>query len=536
MRPAIVVAISAIALAFGVSALAASGGTDARGSQRAGLLQPGQYVANSTQAVCRLTGINGPYPEQPAAYTSTQYGIVAGDAGSSFEFDGQVWWLFGNSGASSESPWGMSNLTTRWPHVSGPLTDPVALGSDAIASSPDTDPPAPYTGTKMPPNQQCPVLTFIRKASGAAYANPSVSADPLSRADYLSLRTGELPEAGISEGDPAQMYVVFGTDNPANCATLSGFVGPCAEPTHKHKPARLCGKQAKGSRTRSVMAVYTGSGAAFTALYDLSTASAATRYEPECAITPQADAAKFVNVQMANGPGGYVYIWGTEGGANNGNSPIYLARIRAAKIATGAGLEYWDDDMSPPRFAAVSQAQATPLFNDTPNPCASQVGVQYNQYLQEWILLYHCTETPVPAGHPDGIYMRTAPSPSGPWSSPTTIFDPVPDSRTGSGYCYFIYSIQSHGYPSCPPGSPNATLPDTKKMHVGDYYGPYFVADWVTGVRATSKRLAQTTIYYTLDTFDPYGQLVLRSTIVRPAQAPVPPKPPKPTCKATACT
>ena len=45
---------------------------------------------------------------------------------------------------------------------------------------------------------------------------------------YLSLRKGELPEAGISEGHPAKMYVVFGTDNPANCKSFPKHGGPCA--------------------------------------------------------------------------------------------------------------------------------------------------------------------------------------------------------------------------------------------------------------------------------------------------------------------
>src|SRR5476651_917816 len=42
--------------------------------------------------------------------------------------------------------------------------------------------------------------------------------------------------------------------------------------------------------------------------------------------------------------------------------------------------------------------------------------------------------------------------------------------------------------------------------HPGSYYGPYFVADWTTGTYANYPTRARTTIYYTLDTFDPYGQ------------------------------
>jgi hypothetical protein len=62
----------------------------------------------------------------------------------------------------------------------------------------------------------------------------------------------------------------------------------------------------------------------------------------------------------------------------------------------------------------------------------------------------------------------------------TTIFDPTPDAATKSGFCYFIYSTGS-----CPPNSFNATLSSAKKPHEGDTYGPYFVANWVTGTGAT---------------------------------------------------
>ena len=66
----------------------------------------------------------------------------------------------------------------------------------------------------------------------------------------------------------------------------------------------------------------------------------------------------------------------------------------------------------------------------------------------------------------------------------------------------------------------------------GGYYGPYFVANWITGTRGTLTTRASTTIYYTLDTFDPYGQLIMRSTILGP---PLITKPTVPTCTGTAC-
>jgi hypothetical protein len=529
--------ILSVAVMFGAFALTAPGNSVTPGSAATLAVPPAGYEVDSTQAVCALTGEHGAYTERPANYTEDDYGLNSGDSGSSFEFDGKVWWLFGNTGATVHKPWGPQNAKSRWPTITEPLNDPAALGSDSIATSPEhTRPPAPaapYNNTKMPPNQHCPALTFVREpgpAGKAAYANPSVYPDPLFKKPYyLSLRKGELPEAGISEGHPARMYVVFGTDNPANCASLAKHPGPCAEPTPTGTGTTCNGTQ--GSRTRSVMAVFVpGSGDRFTGLYDLSKPS--SRYGPDCATSP--DTARFVNVQMQDGPDGYVYIWGTEGGAHNDQSYVYLARIQTANIATKKGIEYWNG-----KSFAGSQAKAAPLFKDHPAACMAQLGIQYNPYLGEWIMLYRCKETTAPANHPNGIYMRTAPNPWGPWSSPTTIFDPDPDRSAESGYCYFIYSTQTFdtsnldGSPKCPPTSPNGTLAGATK-HVGSYYGPYFVANWTTGTIGTPTQRASTTIYYTLDTFDPYGQLIMRSTILGPPVTVV--NKPNPHCKKTACS
>jgi hypothetical protein len=207
----------------------------------------------------------------------------------------------------------------------------------------------------------------------------------------------------------------------------------------------------------------------------------------------------------------------TEGGANNKASSVYLARMPAANIATGKQLRYFTGltSQDAPQFTHGTTT-AKPLFTDSPARCAAQFGVSFNAYLGQWILLYQCNENDPLPGHPNGIFMRTADHPWGPWSAPTTIFNPEPDPQTMSGYCYFIYLPGK----TCPTGTPNAHLADSQHR-LGSYYGPYFVANWTTGTRAdpaTSTR-ATTTIYYTLDTFDPYGQLIMRSTIFGPPVA-----------------
>lgn len=87
-----------------------------------------------------------------------------------------------------------------------------------------------------------------------------------------------------------------------------------------------------------------------------------------------------------------------------------------------------------------------------------------------------------------------------------------------------------NGSPDCPTSSPNALLADSAD-NLGSYYGAYFVANWVTGNRQSSTERASSTFYWVLDTFDPYGQLIMRTTVLGPPVAIV--KKPPPTCRGT---
>ena len=80
----------------------------------------------------------------------------------------------------------------------------------------------------------------------------------------------------------------------------------------------------------------------------------------------------------------------------------------------------------------------------------------------------------------------------------------------------------------------DAPSPGHKSGTGGSYYGPYFVAHWTTGRKATHTTRARSTFYYTLDNFYPYGQVILKRTVVG-GLAPKPPKPPPPRCKGTTC-
>lgn len=414
------------------------------------------YVPGSTSKVCTLTG--APTPAQAhQTENARRFGLLSADLGYSFSYRGNTWFIFGDSRPTIDFPEGSSqpNAAVRYPQLAS------GLDNDAVAHAEPTPPGI------------CPALEFIPRTTplAGAFTNPSVVLD----GQPVSLRTNESPESGIAVGD--SMFVVFDTANRCDLSAPPPSLGCTGAPGGFGHP------------TESVIGELTDqSTLQFTGLYMLSAPS-----------TPFGDDAKFVNVALQHGVDGYIYFWGTAGGANTRSSPPYLARVPSAEIRTKSAISYYSG-LSPagaPTWGTQESA-AVALFNDDPN-CMGELGVEYNRYLKSWMLLYNCHDDS--AEHPRGIWMRAAPQPWGPWSPPQTIFNAATD-----GNCVVMSK------PSCP-------APYNAGM--GGAYGPYFIAGWTTGTPATPNAPASTTIYYTVDTFVPYGQVIERSTIVEsPAAGP----------------
>ena len=379
-----------------------------------------------------------------------RFGLVAADNGYSFSYRGNTWFVFGDS-----------KPTTDFPEGSGQPN--AAVRYPKLASGLDND---AIAYAKPTPPGTCPALEFVpRKAPPVgAFTNPSV----VLNGQPVSLRTNEAPQSGIAVND--RMFVVFKTANRCDLPSPPPSLGCTGSPGgFGHPTESVLGELADQSTLQ------------FTGLYALSAPS-----------TPYGDDAKFVNVALHQAADDYIYFWGTAGGASTHNSPPYLARVPPAQIRTKSAIAYYAG--SSPAGAptwGTNESAAVALFNDDPN-CMGELGVEYNSYLKSWMMLYNCRNDS--ASHPRGIWMRTASQPWGPWSAPQTIFRSATD-----GYCVVMSK------PSCP-APYNGGL--------GGDYGPYFIAGWTTGTPATANVPASTTIYYTVDTFVPYGQVIECSTIV----------------------
>ncbi|MCT7658753.1 DUF4185 domain-containing protein [Mycobacterium deserti] len=113
---------------------------------------------------------------------------------------------------------------------------------------------------------------------------------------------------------------------------------------------------------------------------------------------------------------GWVYAYGTPSGRAG---TVYLSRVQQTQILDVSKYEYWNGST----WVANTPSAAKPLlpgtttsfffFKQTTYPAVSEMSVQYNPYLKKYVMLY---------GDSGGkIVMRTATSPEGTWSAPTTL-------------------------------------------------------------------------------------------------------------------
>jgi hypothetical protein len=405
------------------------------------------YVPGSVQKVCQVTGDTDLEFNQPTmSLTQTRYGLVRADHGYSFEHNGKLFFLFGDTHPTNKFN-GHLNSQTDTPRVID-ANDAIGFVSENAAGP-------------------CLTLDFVTYPSGA-YRNPVILNNQGKIA--VELRTNESPVSGISDG--GKMYVLFSTDNPIDT------VSP---------PAPL------GHPASSVLAVSEDDGVTFHYLY---------KFSPK-------PGAKFVQASMVRAPDGYIYFYGTQDDTMFRKSPCYIARKPAGHLSDSTAIEYLNaiNTDGTPVFM-VGEKNAQPIFHDSvPGPEGSMVvsdamseeGVEWNPFVHRWVMIYNCLNNT--SANPRGIYMRFSERPWGPWTDPQTIFNPVRD----SGYCYFMHRAVNAQTPNA---CDNLCGPD-RLADPGGEYGPYFISRFTTG----DSLLGTSTFYFTLDTWNPYTQVIMKASI-----------------------
>jgi len=178
-------------------------------------------------------------------------------------------------------------------------------------------------------------------------------------------------------------------------------------------------------------------------------------------------------------------IWGS---SVHRKSDVFLAHMPLNEITNKSSIRYFAGFASSDSKKALwktKEEEAKPLFKAE---CIGELSVRWNYYLNKWIMLYNCDLC-----NTNGVLIRLADNPWGPWSSPKIIFDPK------DGYGKFIHS----------PGNDN--IYDKGRNRPSDWgavYGPYQITPYSTGIK-----YRYTKIYFTLSTWNPY-QVIQMSAII----------------------
>ena len=185
----------------------------------------------------------------------------------------------------------------------------------------------------------------------------------------------------------------------------------------------------------------------------------------------------FINVSVVQN-GADLWIFGS--GAYR-KSAVYLARVAVRDVANRSAWRY------APGFGA-GEACAQPLV---PTDCVGELSVRRDPHSGTWFMAYNIDER-------HGIALRTAPSPTGPWSAPILIFDPDRD----RGYGVFMHGMNRDL------GFDDGLSERGREEDWGCEYGPYLVPSWFE--RPAPGVVA---LVYAMSTWNPYQVHLLRTWI-----------------------
>jgi hypothetical protein len=202
---------------------------------------------------------------------------------------------------------------------------------------------------------------------------------------------------------------------------------------------------------------------------------------------------RFLNVSaIVDGP--YVYIWGT---GQFRKSDIYLARVRAEAISDRNAWEYFSGSTAEGPTFMPGEDNARPVVS---SGCAGELSARKHPQLGVYLLAYNCE-------WPRGVFLHTARTPAGPYSTPITLFDPWYD----AGYEHFIHLSPLFS------GRDDGLSDPGREDESGGEYGPYLVPEWFSEEPDGGHG-----IVYTLSSWNPY-QVHLMKTVIAGASVPAAP-------------
>lgn len=474
------------------------------------------YVAGSSKRVLRL------FPNPSANLQGSERGV-------SFEHDGKVWFLFGDT---------LSRFNSGVPAASMPITEPMRATPPRVADSAGSTLKLRYVRD----GREWPLSGFEVPVAGLSLPVRTVKPLATEPAGWIgSPNRSDIPSdaAPLVNQMPQTGYAVFKVcEDRTKCA-----------PTNEEDPKN------KDQRRESVLVRFDAQGLRNVYLRTISK-------ESEWAASGT-EGGKFVNVSMVyfdgpvpnvKAPGPYVFLFGTGKQSNP-----YLQIVPAESLATGQDTLYYAG-VDPKKGLKWSklEADAQPIFEDQQptekGPEMGELSVAFLPEFGKWIMTYDvkamrkvakpiaahmrpltnerelCTPTPKDATKgpekddakkdgakkPDAefptreVILRASSLPWTGWSPRQTIFNPVADKAFGE-YIYDAHQTTERNYMLTPKHVP--TLAEWQSTcRSGSVASPFLVPQlfkWVTD----EKKRERLVITWTLSTYKPYYVYLMQSEL-----------------------
>ena len=387
-------------------------------------------VPGSTHKICQLTGewdfglaaqagvssmdvmLADPPEVRTVNRTLSSYQLFGTDLGSSFEHDGKLWFLFGDSFSTWNIPGDPEGLES----TSG---DGNPLAADATAFTEDDDP------------ADCVSLRFLTQGDTFPGPQPAVFKNP----DF-DVQGDTVQQDGVSIG--GKMYVWFSAMSGTGGSSLavSGDNAWSFDVLYPVSTTRFTGIQAVLLEGTEIPGLSDEGATDWVLLFGTDDYRSSDLY---LAAMRQQDIEQ---------PGSLHYFAGLEDGL-----PTW-SDTEADAVAIV-------DTDSPLRTGENPFDYVDPDKQDAEG-CVGEFSVHYSPAAEAWITLYNCENW--------SIEMHSAALPWGPWSAPTTVVDPVAD----GAYCNYMHMPQDFqdGYGHSCSGS-NVQVGD--RAQPGSPYGPYVI-------------------------------------------------------------
>jgi hypothetical protein len=435
------------------------------------------YVAGSS---VKLQQINGdcdwvtwdatnnqlmPTCNRTVSQTATKADILGDDVASSFEHNGELIMMFGDT-------IGTDNYYPAWVNFQNPFKwnahDPIARSTTQHA-------------------EDGLLLDFFMDGSHGLEVQPNAQPDGTA----VNMAVDNVPEAGISLD--GQIYI--------SCKTGTVDMGGNIDNSHAYSVLVKFDETSQAFTSGRTISKLPGGRFVHTGFYEAPAGILGTPppVQPEPVVT----------------------IFGlSEYRASN----VYLSVIPKSEFESGldpggnSATRYFTGLAQGKPGWSANEADSVPVVNDIDpaNPTIGNFSVLYSQQLGLWLMTFDGGRG---SSSTTGVYFTYAQQPWGPWSTPQLIFNDCRDKGFGNFIYYYYKTDTGNNCPSAMPAGANPapnhagpsgpTIGDQTKNDPattrGGAYAPLMIERFTT---ITGSKLK---IYYTLSTWNPYAVVLMES-------------------------